>query len=165
MSFQITLTERLNDDEARLLLFGSTNADVPSLLFEYNAALLTTGSMIDATMFPLTDDVGDKLVQEIAGLSWLPVDDLAPGAELLFRIEEDDFLLETCPRSDPRPLLIRYLAAQPTEISASEVLDSLFLWASIRHASRYAAACGWGMDSNAVREAADELVEAENLGM
>lgn len=85
MAFQITLTERHGDEDARLLLSGSTDVDVPSLLFEYNVALLRNASMIDASMFPSIDDVGETLVDEIAGLIWRPVSDLAPGAGLLFR--------------------------------------------------------------------------------
>jgi hypothetical protein len=165
MAFRIALTQRDYRGDVRLLLSGTTDADVPSLLLAYNAWLLTTGGCVDATMFPWIDDVGEELVREIAGLSWLPVDEAAPVDELLFRIEEadSDFLIETRPAADPRALLTRYLAGGSTQGTvAAGVLATLFLDGSVRQASRYAAACGWGMHSDALRYTGHARAGAEN---
>jgi hypothetical protein len=149
MPFQITLTEHRSDGTLVPLLFGETDADMPTLLFAYNLELMVYGGCVDCTRFDWVGDAGDDLVRVFAGLTWRPFDELSPGAELRFRIEQrGDFLLETRPHDDPRPLLADVLADSPTSgVSELQLLGALIDDAPIIEACGYAVACGWGMRS------------------
>jgi hypothetical protein len=149
MTFQITLTEHHDDGTAVPLLLGETHADMPTLLFAYNLELLLHGALVDATRFRWEDAAGDKLARVFAGLTASRFEKLTPGAQLRFRIEQQgDFLLETRPHQDPRPLLADVLAGSRTSGLAELDLLACLLWdAPVEEASSYAAACGWGIRS------------------
>jgi hypothetical protein len=149
MTFQITLTEHHDDGTVVPLLLGETHADMPTLLCAYNLELLLHGGLVDATRFRWEDAAGDELVRVLAGLTWGWLEELRPGGQLRFRIEQaGDFLLETRPHRDPRPLLADVLAGGPTSGLAELDLLACLLWdAPVEQACSYAAACGWGIRS------------------
>ncbi len=149
MPFQITLSEQRTDGIVVPLLFGEASVDMPTLLFAYNLELMVAGSCVDCTRFSSAGDAEAELLKVISGLTWGSFEELSPGAEMRFRIEQPgDFLLESSPRQDPRPLLADVLAGSPTSGTSGLELLGVLIWdAPITAACRYAASCGWGMHS------------------
>jgi hypothetical protein len=149
MTFQITLTEQRRDDTVVPLLFGETTVDMPTLLCAYNVELMVDGGSVDCTRLSWVGDAGGDLVRVFADLTWGPFEELSPGAQLRFRIEQQgDFLLETRPHDDPRAMLADVLADSPTSgMSELDLLGALLWDAPIIEACGYAACCGWGIRS------------------
>ena len=156
MAFQIALTEQRRDDTVVPLLFGETTVDMPTLLCAYNLELMVDGGAVDGTRLSWVCDAAGDLVRVFSDLTWRPFEELPPGAQLRFRIEQQgDFLLETRPHQDPRPLLADVLAGSPTSgMSALDLLGALLWDAPIVEACGYAASCGWGIRSIVLPRAA-----------
>jgi hypothetical protein len=146
VTFQITLSEHRSDGTVVPLLFGETDADMPTLLCAYNLELLLHGGYVDCTRFCWEEAAGDDLVRVLAGLTSGSTEKLCRGSELRFRIEQEgDFLLETRPYADPRALLGDVLADSLTSGMSGHHLVGVLLWnAQVVEACSYAASCGWG---------------------
>jgi hypothetical protein len=167
MTFQITLSEHRTDGTVVPLLFGETDIDMPTLLFAYNVQLMVLGGCVDCTRFAWSGDPAAELVRVLAQLTWNPLNEATAAGELRFRIEQEgDFLLETRPSQDPRPLLADILTGSLTsERSELELLMVLFLDAAVVEACRYAAATGWGIDSFVWLPSISELIPEADAGL